>query len=44
MSDFMYGCAKQVIHTRAKTDEHIATLLENENIPLEDFPCPSTHE
>ena len=43
MSDFMYGCAKQVIHTRAKTDDHILTLLQREGIAVQDFPCPFDH-
>ena len=44
MSEYMYKCAKRYIHGCAKTDNHIVTLLDAENIPLEDYPCPFTHE
>lgn len=40
MSEFMYNCARQVIHSRAKQDDHILNLLQREGIPVDDFPCP----
>ena len=43
MSEYMFKCAKMYIHGSAKTDNHIVTLLDAENIPLEDYPCPFTH-
>ena len=43
MSEYMHKCTKMYIHGCAKTDDHIATLLDAENIPLEDFPCPFNH-
>ena len=43
MSEYMYECAKRYIHGCAKTDNHIAILLEAENIPLENYPCPFEH-
>jgi hypothetical protein len=35
MSEYMYKCTRAHIHTRAKTDDHIATLLASENIPID---------
>ena len=35
MSDFMYRCARAHIHQRAKTDDHILTLLQREGIELD---------
>ena len=35
MSEFMYKCARTHIHQRAKTDDHILTLLERESIQLD---------
>ena len=35
MSDFMYKCARAQIHQRAKTDDHILTLLQREGIELD---------
>lgn len=35
MSEFMYRCAMALIHQRAKTDDHILTLLQREGIELD---------
>jgi hypothetical protein len=35
MSEFMYQCARAHIHGRAKTDNHILTLLQREGIELD---------
>ena len=44
MSEYMHRCTKMYIHGCAKTDDHIATLLDAENIPLENFPCPFNND
>jgi len=35
MSEFMYKCARTHIQQRAKTDDHILTLLQREGIELD---------
>lgn len=35
MSDFVFRCAIAHIHTRAKLDDHILTLLQREGIELD---------
>ena len=35
MSEFMHTCARTHIHERAKTDDHILTLLQREGIELD---------
>ena len=35
MSEFMYRCARAHIHSRAKSDNHILTLLQREGIELD---------
>lgn len=35
MSEFMNTCARTHIHQRAKTDDHILTLLQREGIELD---------
>ena len=35
MSEFMHTCARKHIHQRAKTDDHILTLLQREGIELD---------